>query len=88
MFIVYMLLTGIYCLCCVDGCLLFMFMFVYILVVVTGVYIHVYFLVVTQGFCVCVDMVHGLSASELLLGLKSKGVRSPDVSRALGRSVV
>ena len=42
------------------------------------------FLVVTQGFCVCVDLVHGLSASELLLGLKSKGVRSPDVSRALG----
>ena len=32
----------------------------------------------------CVDLVHGLSASELLLGLKSKGVRSPDVSRALG----
>jgi len=29
--------------------------------------------------------VHGLSASELLQGLKSKGVRSPDVSRALGR---
>lgn len=28
---------------------------------------------------------HGLSASELLQGLKSKGVRSPDVSRALGR---
>ena len=42
------------------------------------------FLAVTQGFCVCVDLVHGLSASELLLGLKSKGVRSPDVSRALG----
>jgi len=38
-----------------------------------------------MGFCVCIDLVHGLSASELLQGLKSKGVRSPDVSRALVR---
>ena len=42
----------------------------------------VYFLVVTQGFCVCIDMMHDLSAS------KSKGIRSPDVSRALGRRIM
>ena len=54
MFIVYVLLTGIYCLCCVDRCLLFMFMFVYILVVVTGVYIHVVLSCCDSGLlCLC-----------------------------------
>lgn len=76
--------------------IVYVYVFYILVVVLTGIYVHVlfvvlrvvYFLVVTQGFCVCIDMVHGLSASELLLGLKSKGVRSPDVSRALGRKSV
>ena len=37
-----------------------------------------------QGFCVCIDIVKSVSASYLLQNLKAKGVRSPDVSRALG----
>ena len=38
----------------------------------------------TQGFCVTIEHVKSLSSSDLLTGLKSKGLRSPDISRALG----
>ncbi|XP_064390989.1 E3 SUMO-protein ligase PIAS2-like isoform X4 [Halichondria panicea] len=36
-----------------------------------------------QGFCVTIEHVKSLSSSDLLTGLKSKGLRSPDISRAL-----
>lgn len=40
-----------------------------------------------QGFCVEVMLVKSLSASDLLQKLKLRGIRSPDVSRALGKVV-
>ena len=40
-----------------------------------------------QGFCVEVMLVKSLSASDLLQELKLRGIRSPDVSRALGKVI-
>lgn len=40
-----------------------------------------------QGFCVEITMVESLSASDLLQELKSRGVRSQEVSRALGKGL-
>ncbi len=37
-----------------------------------------------QGFCVTIEHVESLSSNDLLTVLKSKELRSPDVSRALG----
>ena len=37
-----------------------------------------------QGFCIVINLVKSLSSSDLLQRLKLKGVRSPEVSRALG----
>lgn len=38
-----------------------------------------------QGFCVEVVLVRSLSSSDLLQVLEAKGVRSQEVSRALGK---
>lgn len=38
-----------------------------------------------QGFCVELVLVESLSSSDLLQELKGRGIRSPEVSRALGK---
>ena len=37
-----------------------------------------------QGYCMTVQLARSLSPSDLLQTLKGKGVKSPEISRALG----